>query len=80
MEKEKIKNEESYTMQDIVSKKMFVWATSFWSVRKIVKFDSKTKNILKPLIIGKGRATKYHFRGINIIKFIKAVEAGQVRF
>lgn len=80
MQKVNIKAEESYTMQDIVSSKMFVWATSFWSVRKIVKFDSKTKNILKPLIIGKGRATKYHFKGANIIKFIQAVEAGTVRF
>lgn len=80
MIKEKIKAEETYTMQDIVSKKMFAYATSFWSVRKLVAADGKHKNILKPLIIGKGRGTKYHFKGANIINFIEAVEAGKVRF
>ena len=75
----KIEPNESYTMQDIVKNKMFIWATSFWSVRNFVALDKKNKNILKPLIVGKGRATKYHFKGENIIKFIKAVEAGEVR-
>lgn len=79
MTKSKIKAEATYTMQDIVRDRMFPWATSFWSVRNFVKLDSDKTNILKPLIVGKGRATKYHFKGSNIIKFIDAVEAGKVR-
>lgn len=79
MKKQIIKPEESYTLQDIVTMKMFPWASSFWSVRNFVKLDSQKTNILKPLIVGKGRATKYHFKGSNIIKFIKAVEDGKVR-
>ena len=79
MKKAIIKPDESYTLQDIVRNKMFPWASSFWSVRNFVALDGEKTNILKPLIVGKGRATKYHFKGSNIIKFIQAVEAGEVR-
>lgn len=79
MTRAKINPEESYTLQDIVTMKMFPWAKSFWSVRNIVALDKKGANNLKPLIVGKGRATKYHFKGANIIKFISGVEAGTVR-
>lgn len=60
-----------YTLQDIVRGKMFPWASSFWSVRNVVQIDSKGKNLLKPNITGKGRGTKYHFKGENIIRFVK---------
>lgn len=65
-----IQNESWYTLQDIVKQKMFSWATSFWSVRKLVEFDSKHSNVLKATITGSGRGRKYHFKGENIIKFI----------
>jgi hypothetical protein len=70
MKQSKIINEEWYTLQDIVKSKMFEWATSFWSVRKLVEFDSKHKNILQGTITGSGRGRKYHFKGENIISFI----------
>jgi len=79
MTKAKIKAEEWYTLQDIVRSKMFPWAHSFWSVRNIVKLDKEKSNLLKATITGEGRATKYHFRGQNIINFINQVEAGKVR-
>lgn len=72
----KIKPEEWYSMQDIVRCKMFPWATSFWSVRKVVKWDLEKNNILKAIITGAGTTTKYQFKGSNIIKFITAVEQG----
>ena len=74
-----IQENEYYTLQDIVLGKMFAWATSFWSVRKIVTSDKKHGNILKPIITGKGVGKKYQFKGANIIKFIKEVEAGNVK-
>lgn len=74
-----IEKDEWYTLQDIVRDRMFPWAHSFWSVRNIVKLDQKNKNFLKPTITGTGRATKYHFKGENIINFINQVEAGKVR-
>lgn len=79
MTKAKIKAEGWYTLQDIVREKMFPWAHSFWSVRNVVKLDKENGNILKAAITGKGRATKYHFKGENITKFVNQVEAGKVR-
>ncbi len=79
MAKTKIKSEETYTLLDIVRSKMFPFARSFWSVRNLVALDQRSGNILKPLIVGTGRGTKYHFKGENIIKFIKAVDTGKVR-
>lgn len=79
MSRNKIKAEGWYTLQDIVREKMFPWAHSFWSVRNVVKLDKEKANILKATITGKGRATKYHFRGENIKKFVSQVEAGKVR-
>lgn len=75
----KIQIEKWYTMQDMVTGKFIPWATSFWSMRKIVTTDKKGKNILQAVITGKGRGLKYHFKGENIIKFIGEVEAGNVR-
>lgn len=77
--KTKIEPKETYTLQDIVRERMFPWAKSFWSVRNFVALDQRKSNILKPLIVGSGRGTKYHFKGENIIKFINAVDAGKVR-
>lgn len=75
----KIEPSEWYSLQDIVRAGMFPWARSFWSVRNIVNLDRKNTNILRAMIAGTGRGTKYQFQGENIIQFIKAVEAGQVR-
>lgn len=68
-----------YSLQDIVTGRMFPWVSSFGSVRNIVAQDRKKKNLLRANINGTGRATKYHFKGEHIIKFVKAVEAGTVR-
>ena len=75
-----IKPEEWYSLQDVVKKHMFVWcASSYWSVRNVVALDRRNKNILKATIIGTGRATKYRFKGENIINFIKLVDAGEIQ-
>lgn len=74
-----IKTKEWYSMQDLVTGKYFLGASTFWSVRKIVENDKKGKNMLKAVITGTGRGLKYQFKGENIINFIKAVEAGKVQ-
>jgi hypothetical protein len=79
MTKAKIKSEGRYTLLDIARDGMFPWANSYWSVRNVVKLDIKGKNILKTIVVGKGTETKYHFKGENIIKFVKLVESGKVR-
>lgn len=68
-----------YSLQDIVSGKIFPWATSYWSARNVIARDRKNTNILRALITGQGRATKYQIKGEHIINFITAVEAGQIR-
>ncbi len=75
----KIDPESWYSLSDIVEDKMFPWARSFWSVRNLVAVDRRNKNILKANIVGTGRATKYHFKGDNINKFIKEFELGKVK-
>ena len=69
-----------YTLQDIVQHKMFPWFDSYHSVRKAVLTDTKrTSSILRTVSKGKGKNVRYKIKGENIIKFIKAVEAGSVR-
>lgn len=81
-----IKRKEWYTLQDVVKRKFFnfpslPWknANSFYSARNIVNADKNNKNILKVTIEGTGRATKYHFLGDNIIKFVNQVEVGKIK-
>lgn len=73
-----IKASSWYTLQDIVRMGVFPWCKSFWSVRNIVAGDRARGNILKAVITGTGRATKYHFKGENIIRFVKDWERAGV--
>lgn len=76
----KIKPDEWYSLQDIVSKKMFTFcAPSFWSVRNVVALDRRNENVLQAVITGTGRATKYRFKGEHIIRFNGLVESGQAK-
>ncbi len=75
----KINPQAWYTMLDIIRGEMFPWATTTWTVRNLVALDRRNKNLLKANITGTGRATKYHFKGENLLKFIKEFEAGKVR-
>lgn len=70
----KINPESWYNLNDIFRFKMFPWAKSFSSVRKFVDQDRLGTNLLKVNIIGDGKGKKYHFKGENIIKFIKSFE------
>jgi hypothetical protein len=75
----KIKPDEWYTLNDLVVMCVFPWISSFKSVRRIVVRDREEKNLLKANIIGTGRGKKYHFKGENIINFIKNMDGGNVR-
>ncbi len=79
MTQTKIDRTEWYSLQDIVRDKMFPWATSFWSVRNVVKKDLKNGNVLAVMKKGRGTGVKYHFKGENIINFINLVESGKIR-
>ena len=78
MTRARIEPDKYYSLQDIVTKNMFTWcAPSYWSVHNTVVIDQRNKNILKPIITGTGRATKYKFLGKNITNFKKLVKAGK---
>jgi hypothetical protein len=67
-----------YNLGELVSHRAFPWATTYWSVNKLVK-NPRNAKLLKVLVKGKGTNTKYHFKGSNIIKFNNQVESGKVR-
>lgn len=75
----KVQAEEWYSMQDILKGRLFPWCNSLWTIRNWVQSDIDGRNILKTMVTGEGRGTKYQVKGENIIKFIKAVETGTVR-
>lgn len=65
-----------YTLTDIVKEGLFPWCDNIATVRKWVLADKNTKNKLKVVIVGEGKARKYHMRGENIISFLVNVEDG----
>lgn len=73
----KIDPEEWYSLFDVSEFGLFPWCTDIRTVRKWVNLDKKKKNVLKAVIQGEGRGTKYQIKGENIQKFITAVESGQ---
>lgn len=75
-----IKPEEYYTLADIVYAEMFGFCgKSFWAHRNLIALDRRNKNYLQAIITGSGRASRYKFKGKNIINFIKQVDAGKVK-
>ena len=76
---EKINPRTWYSLSAIVKSKMIPWATSFWSMRKMIVWDQEHGNLLSPMITGEGVGKKYQIKGENIIKFIKKVEGKKIR-
>lgn len=77
--KANIESDKWYTLKDLVEMKLFPWALTFPTARKMVQRDREKKNILKANIIGAGNTTRYHFKGENIIKFIKLIDEGKTQ-
>ena len=77
--KQAIEPQRWYTLQEIVEQRMLPWIQpSYWSVRRVV-LSARAKKVLRPVTMGKGTNVRYQFKGENIVKFIKAVETGEVR-
>lgn len=77
--KTKISPERWYSLSDLVEQDMFPWCgIDIRRYRKIAE-NGIAKKYLKPLIAGKGKTTRYRFKGENIISFISQVEAGAIR-
>lgn len=68
-----------YSLKDILDQRLLPWVpASYWSVRRAL-FKPHALAIVKPVKRGTDSYTQYHFKGENLIKLIKAVEAGKVR-
>ena len=69
-----------YTLSELVEGDMFPWCgDNIRKYRRIVLLDKKKLDHLKTVIVGRGRTTRYKFKGENIIKFIELVERGAIR-
>ena len=76
----KIEPEKWYTLQEIVNQKLFYWCRSFVTYQKYIIKDKNTDNFLKATITNKGRQTRYHIKGKNIIEYLENVENGNIVF
>lgn len=74
----KIESETWYTLHDIVNKKLIPWATTYWAMKQIAR-NKNYQKVLKAIVKGKDKNTRYHFKGSNIINFNSKVESGKIR-
>lgn len=65
---------------DLVRLKVFPWCgKDIRRYRRFVQTDLEGKDHLKTIVAGAGMSRRYKFRGKDIIKFYKAVDAGSIR-
>jgi len=76
MTQKRIDPKRTYSLIDIANEELLPWGKNIATVRKWIEKDRASKNKLKAVIVGKGRATKYHIKGKNLIDFIANVEDG----
>lgn len=68
--------EKWYTLSEVVEARLFPWCKNIATYRAFVLSDKKAKNLLRAIIIGKGRQTTYRIKGANIINYLVSVEDG----
>lgn len=73
-----------YSLKELVLMKAFGWVNHTGDVsndtrayRREIDNDQSNKNILRAIVRGTGRNTRYSFKGSNVAKFIATVESGQ---
>lgn len=80
MKKHIIDPEKWYTLTDLVEQKLFPWCgEDIRNYRKMVLADKNSDNILRTVVVGRGKGSRYQFKGSSVIKFINSFEAGTVR-
>ena len=71
----KIDPERWYSLGDLVEQRLLPWVTSYQGIRNTVAKDRAGEDLLKARVEGRKPRKKYHFKGENIIRFIKSFEA-----
>ena len=65
-----------YTPHKIYKLGYFTWAKGYPTVIKWIEYDMNHSNILKTVVTGDNRGTRYLIKGENIINFITKFEDG----
>lgn len=68
---EKIKDDQVYSLSDIVENQWIPYAKSFPGVRALVLKDKDRKDMLETRIVGEGTNRRYYIGGANLKKFIQ---------
>lgn len=71
-----IESDKFYALAELAHMRAIPWLRQYKSYRRILEADRGKKNILKVMIRGEGRGTKYVIKGENVKKLIKALESG----
>lgn len=67
----RIKPEREYNLSHIKDEGLFPWTKNLQTIRKVVKKDYWSDNVLKAKISGTGGGVDYRIRGEHIVKFIR---------
>lgn len=67
-----------YTLAEVVEEKLIPWASSYWSVKKMISAEHGGKNRLGVVAAGFGTNVRYQIKGSKIIKFIEGVRTGKI--
>jgi len=65
-----------YTLSEMVGARLFHWCKDIATYRRFILADREARNLLKTVIIGEGRQSKYQIKGKNIINYLVNVEDG----
>jgi hypothetical protein len=71
----KISPDRWYSLQEIVSEKLIPWATSYWSIKKVVEQLKGNKGCH---VVGKGTNVRYQIKGYLIEELIEGVASGKI--
>ena len=81
--KQDIQADHFYSLKELVIMHAFAWIThsddlsnDTRSYRREIERDQSNKNMLKSIVRGTGRNTRYSFKGANVSKFVEAIESG----
>lgn len=72
-----IENEKWYGLLEIARTGLFPWCKDIKTIGNIVRRDKMDGDVLKTVITGVGKQSRYRIQGKNLAEFIKGVEQGR---
>lgn len=62
---------QTYSLLELARMRVFPGRKSYAAVKTLVMRDRLGANVLKPQILGEGRATRVYIKGSNLLTFLK---------